>query len=437
MAELPEATERIQEKWVKMGLFRRKKKPKYVEEILEFGEEIDLRSRRRENKAKKSQKAMLAQEAGQGQPGSQQPQGPAQQQGGQKKSLATEYCEQIMAAAKNLEETKREYKVVTDYLTDIQKLENLPESEMKKIQDTAQNVLNLNDARDAYLNKSKTISDAQFAQMEQLEDEMPEIIRRLQGNESYQTTVKRDMQYLEGEREEWRYYQESVVNEENILRKSLYALLSVYVLAVLMAVILGMAMKFDIMMPFVAATLVTGAAGGIMVLRLQNDSVEIKKSQANINRAIVLLNKVKFKYVNVTNAVDYACEKYHVKNGYELSYIWDQYLEAVKEREKYQRTNDELDYFNDKLIRQLKKYQFYDARIWIHQAKALLDKKEMVEVKHELLVRRKKLRDGMEDQAETIRGARKEIESLVKNRPGGYEDVKELLDAVDNMCGIG
>ena len=103
----------------------------------------------------------------------------------------------------------------------------------------------------------------------------------------------------------------------------------------------------------------------------------------------------------------------------------------------YQRTNDELDYFNDKLIRQLKKYQFYDARIWIHQAKALLDKKEMVEVKHELLVRRKKLRDGMEDQAETIRGARKEIESLVKNRPGGYEDVKELLDAVDNMCGIG
>lgn len=420
-----------------MGLFRRKKKPKYVEEILEFGEEIDLRSRRRENKAKKIQKTMQAQEAGQGQPGSQQPQGPAQQQGGQKKSLATEYCEQIMAAAKNLEETKREYKVVTDYLTDIQKLENLPESEMKKIQDTAQNVLNLNDARDAYLNKSKTISDAQFAQMEQLEDEMPEIIRRLQGNESYQTTVKRDMQYLEGEREEWRYYQESVVNEENILRKSLYALLSVYVLAVLMAVILGMAMKFDIMMPFVAATLVTGAAGGIMVLRLQNDSVEIKKSQANINRAIVLLNKVKFKYVNVTNAVDYACEKYHVKNGYELSYIWDQYLEAVKEREKYQRTNDELDYFNDKLIRQLKKYQFYDARIWIHQAKALLDKKEMVEVKHELLVRRKKLRDGMEDQAETIRGARKEIESLVKNRPGGHEDVKELLDAVDNMCGIG
>ena len=40
-----------------MGLFRKKKKPQYVEEILEFGEEIDLRSQKRAEKAKKAQKA--------------------------------------------------------------------------------------------------------------------------------------------------------------------------------------------------------------------------------------------------------------------------------------------------------------------------------------------------------------------------------------------
>lgn len=412
-----------------MGLFKKKKKPEYVEEILEFGEEIDRRSRRRENKAKQSQKVKQN-------PNTSEHVKPNQEQG-QKKSLATEYCEQIMAAARNLEETKREYKIVTDYLTDIQTLENLPEEELKKIQETAQNVLNLNDARDAYLNKSKTISDAQFAQMEQLEDEMPEIIKRLQSNESYQTTVKRDMQYLEGEREEWRYYQDSLEQEENILRKLFYGLAGTYILAVGVIVILGIVMKFDIMMPFVIATLIAGALGGIMALRLQNDRMGLKKAQANINRAIVLLNKVKFKYVNITNAVDYACEKYHVKNGYELSYIWDQYLEAVKEREKYERTNDDLEYFNDKLIRQLQKYRFYDARIWIHQAKALLDKKEMVEVKHDLLMRRKKLRSGMESQVTDIRGARKEIEKLIKNRPGSNQEIKEILDSVDKMCGIG
>ncbi len=414
-----------------MGLFRKKKKPQYVEEILEFGEEIDLRSKRRAEKAKKIQKARQNAAAEQNRDN------PKGQEQKNKKSIATEYCEQIMDAARNLEETKREYKTVTDYLTDIQIIENLPETEFEKIQETAQNVLNLNEARDAYLNRAKTISDAQFVQMEQLENEMPEIIKRLQENEAYQNVVKRDMQYLEGEKQEWHYYQESLEQEKKLLHKLLYALIGVFAAAFAAIVILGLAMKFDIKMPFVAAALISGALGGMMVWRYQNDGMELKKAQANINRAIVLMNKVKFKYVNVTNAVDYACEKYHVKNSYELGYIWDQYLEAVKEREKYERTNDELEYFNDKLVRQLHAYRLYDARIWIHQAKALMDKKEMVEVKHELLVRRQKLRAGMESQAENIRTARKEIENLVKNRPGGSKEIKAILDSVDEMCGIG
>ncbi|MCI9175738.1 MAG: hypothetical protein HFH49_12505 [Lachnospiraceae bacterium] len=414
-----------------MGLFRKKKKPQYVEEILEFGEEIDLRSQKRAEKAKKAQKARQNAAAEQKKDS---PQGQSQEQ---KKSIATEYCEQIMDAARNLEETKREYKTVTDYLTDIQIIENLPETEFEKIQETAQNVLNLNEARDAYLNRSKTISDAQFVQMEQLEDEMPDIIKRLQENEAYQNVVKRDMQYLEGEKQEWHYYQESLEQEKKVLHRLLYALIGVFAAAVAAIVILGLAMKFDMKTPFVIAAFLSGALGGMMVWRYQNDGMELKKAQANINRAIVLMNKVKFKYVNVTNAVDYACEKYHVKNSYELSYIWDQYLEAVKEREKYERTNDELEYFNDKLVRQLHAYRLYDARIWIHQAKALMDKKEMVEVKHELLVRRQKLRAGMESQAENIRTARKEIENLVKNRPGGSKEIKAILDSVDEMCGIG
>lgn len=414
-----------------MGLFRKKKKPQYVEEILEFGQEIDLRSQRRAEKAKKNQKARQK-------TGNQQNQTAAPgQEAGQKKSIATEYCEQIMEAARNLDETKREYKTVTDYLTDIQIIENLPDSEFEKIQETAQNVLNLNKARDAYLNRTKTISDAQFVQMEQLENEMPEIIKRLQENEAYQNVVKRDMQYLEGEKQEWYYYQESLEQEKKVLHRLLYALIGVFAAAVIAIVILGLVMKFDIKMPFVIAALTAGALGGIMVWRYQNDGMELKKAHANINRAIVLMNKVKFKYVNVTNAVDYACEKYHVKNSYELSYIWDQYLEAVKEREKYERTNDDLEYFNDKLVRQLHAYRLYDARIWIYQAKALMDKKEMVEVKHELLVRRQKLRAGMESQAENIRTARKEIENLVKNRPGGSKEIKAILDSVDEMCGIG
>lgn len=149
-----------------------------------------------------------------------------------------------------------------------------------------------------------------------------------------------------------------------------------------------------------------------------------------------LLNKITFKYVNVTNAVDYACEKYHAKNSYELNYIWEQYLEEVRERDKYQKTNDELEYFNDKLMMILHRYRLYDTKIWIYQAQALLDKKEMVEVKHELLVRRQKLRATMEEQITNIQKAKRDILKIVKEHPGNEGEIKGILNSIDEMCGL-
>ena len=396
-----------------MGLFRKKKRPKYVDELWGGDAPSPLEPR------KKAEHEDA--------PGSQQD---------LQKNPAMEYCEQILTAAKALEETKRDYKTVTDYLTDIQKIEDLPEKEFSEIEDVAKHVVDLNKSRDAYLNKSRNISDAQFAQMEQLQDQMPDIIRRLKENEAYQTTVKRDMQYLEGEREEWRYYKDALEQESHVLRKLLIVLAGVFAAAAVLIAVLGMTLRFDITLPFLAATLVAAAIGIAMVWRLQNDSVDIKRSQANINRAITLLNKISFKYVNVTNAVDYACEKYHAKNSYELNYIWEQYLEELRERDKYQKTNDELEYFNDKLVMLLQQYRLYDAKVWIYQAQALLDKKEMVEVKHELIVRRQKLRATLESQIANIRKAQADIVKIVKERPGDEKEIKNILKSVDEICGL-
>ena len=127
-----------------MGLFKKKKKPKYVEEILEFEEQV------RPDEAEKT-----------GEPKVTKSQGPKQP----RKNPAIEYCEQILTAAKALEETKKEYGIVTDYLTDIQTIEDLPEGEFAEIQGIAQSITSLSESRDAYVNKAKTISDSQFAQM--------------------------------------------------------------------------------------------------------------------------------------------------------------------------------------------------------------------------------------------------------------------------------
>ncbi len=404
-----------------MGLFRKKKRPKYVDELWGYDGTPAQAPEPQGNKAAAKSKSREAVQKHTAKP---------------EKNVAMEYCEQILTAAKALEETKRDYKTVTDYLTDIQKIEELPEKEFAEIQEVAQNVMELNKSRDSYLNKSKNISDSQFAQMEQLSDQMPAIIKRLKENEAYQNTVKRDMQYLEGEREEWRYYKEALEQESHVLRRLLMVLAGVFVAGAILIITLGLVIPFDITLPFLIETFVVALIGIGMVWRLQNDGTDIKRSQLNINRAITLLNKITFKYVNVTNAVDYACEKYHAKNSYELNYIWEQYLEEVREREKYQKTNDELEYFNDKLMMMLHRYHLYDTKIWIYQAQALLDKKEMVEVKHELLVRRQKLRATMEEQIANIQKAKKDILKIVNEHPGNESEIKGILKSLDEMCGL-
>lgn len=352
------------------------------------------------------------------------------------KHAVVEYCDHIITAAKDLEETKQEYKEVTNYLTDIQIIEELPLTELHKIQETAQSLQKLNETRNSYGKKARTISDAQFAQMEQVEDEIPDAISRLKANESYQSVVKRDMQYLEGEKSEWHFYQEALEKECSILKRIMYGLAGIFVISVVVVVILSQIIRMDLPAILFVIILIAGGAGGGMFWRLQNNEREIKKAQVSINRAITLLNKVKLKYVNITNAVDYACEKYHVKNSYEMNYIWEQYIEAVTEQEKYQRTNEELEYFNSKLIRDLHAYHLYDAKVWIHQPQALLNKKEMTQVQQELQVRRQKLKSRIEYQISNIQTSKREIENLIKGS-GLYEkEIKDILNSLDRICGI-
>ena len=152
-----------------------------------------------------------------------------------------------------------------------------------------------------------------------------------------------------------------------------------------------------------------------------------------MNRAIILLNKVKFRYVNVTNAVDYAREKFHVKNAYEFNYIWEQYLNELKEREKFQQANEDLDYYNTKLVRLLKRYRLYDANVWVNQSSALVDKKEMVEVKHNLIVRRQKLRSRIEYNADSIRSKRAEVDRLLKKEKVDTQEIRQIIDSIDRL----
>lgn len=344
-----------------------------------------------------------------------------------------ERLEQMIEVTKEIEDEKTEYRLVTSYLNDVQLLEDMPEEERKQITDVALNVVQLNAARTEFLNSAKKLSDAQFAQMEQQEADMPDAIRRFTANEMYRDTLKKDMKYLEREKSEWNLRKEYLGHQQKSLKNVLYIVVGLAATAAVAFVILQIILEMDFYYGWMGLIFVTALVVCGLYLKIQNDGSEIATAERNLNRAILLQNKVKIKYVNIENAVDYTCEKYHVRSAKELEDQWQYYLEAVREREKYQRTNEDLEYFNGRLVRVLSKYRLYDAQVWVTQAVALVDPKEMVEVKHSLIERRQKLRGRIEYNLGIVKEQKAEAEQLLDKVGAMRPQVEKILFAIDKL----
>lgn len=329
-------------------------------------------------------------------------------------NIIMDRCEQIMQNAREIDDGKKEYYIVTSYLNDIELIENLAPDQAEEIQKAADYVAKLNQARDQFLNTSKRISDAQFKMIQSQEEQIPDAIKNLRMNEEYQATVKRDMQYLEGEKQEWEILKKEKRRLRKRLRKASFMLFFAAATAAALVLVLSMGFDYDLQYAWIGVIAAALFGSAYIIFRLESSRRDIQQAEININYAILLLNKVKIKYVNITNAVDYGRDRFHVRDSREFEYQWEMYQNAMREQEKYRKTNEDLNYYYDKLVKLLKKCGLYDSRVWIEQPQALVDQKEMVEIKHDLLVRRQKLRSKIAYNLDIVKKERSEIINMLK-----------------------
>lgn len=318
-------------------------------------------------------------------------------------------CEQMIDAAREFEDAKNEYGRVCSYLKDIEIVENLGEKDRKLVAELAGNVAKLNEARTELLNTEQKISDAQFALMQEYEDDIPKSIKLLATNEKYLSTINRDLKTLEGEKTEWEIAKDSCKNEMKQLRRLAILLIVVFAIAALSCLVTSQTTGADTSMVMAVSAFVAALLGGYIFLKYQDCQREIQKCDVNRNYAITLENRVKLKYVNMKNAVDYACEKYHVRNAEEFGQTYELFQETVKEREKFRRTNDDLEFYNEKLVETLQRFNLYDEKMFVNYAKAIVNNEEMVELKHDLVARKQKLRSRMEYNLKVISELKRDI----------------------------
>ena len=346
------------------------------------------------------------------------------------KTFLSEQCERIQHSVAELEDARHEYDIVTKYLTDMQIIDEIPQEEKSKIKDIASNILTMKQSREVSMKIQKKISDSQFVHFARIKEEIPTAMKHLKENEDYQNQLKRDLDILEGEKASWLHDKKHLEHELVWIKKLAVIMFVVFAATMGMLIMVYITVKKDLSTILLLAVTVTAIGAFVLFIRRQNDEHLIKQAIVNYNYAIKLQNKVKYRYVSVTNAVDYAKEYYHVKNSYDFSYQWDQYLDAIKEKERLDKTNDDLSYFYGLLMRQLDVFHLYDRNIWETQVIALVEPKEMVELRHELVLRRQKLRLRIETQFQELENTKSEF-IMIMEKNSLYDD--ELLKIIKMM----
>lgn len=341
-------------------------------------------------------------------------------------------CEQMIDISRELEDTRSEYQIVTNYLNDIQIIENLTKEEKAPLVDLATKVSRLEKERSEFLKTEKRLSETQFSQLQAEEDELPGIIRRMQANETYLDAIKKDMSYLEGEKLQWSMQRSEGRTQVRLMRKFSVYLLAIYATLSALFLILGFVTGHGSRVPMLVGTALAAVLGVFILVRYQDAVKDVRQAEVNKNRAVTLENHVKIKYVNIKNALDYACEKYHTKGSKELTQLYELYLEEMRERERQRQNNDRLEESTRELIASLQERHLYDAKVWENHANAIIDPREMVELKHDLITRRQKLRERIEYNITTLSDMKKEIlgnmDQLGANGPYVWDILRKLED---------
>lgn len=344
-----------------------------------------------------------------------------------KASSAADYCDQILETSRQLEELKVEYQAVTSYLTDMQKIERIPEEEREELNDAARKIITLTRERAKYQNKTRKITDIQYKNIAKYEDIMPFEVSKMIKNESYNITIKNDMRYLEGEKGSLQYQKEESIQNQTYLRNiSIVTCVSVLLLFVVFLVIQSM-FEVNTQIPFLLTIVMALVAVVYIFVNEKKNRSNLHLVERKFNRAITLLNKVKIKYINNTNELDYSYQKYMVNSSAELNYLWEQYLKAKEEEKHYTKNSEELEYYNKELIKLLRRHEISDPDIWIYQAVAIIDSKEMVEVRHRLNVRRQKLRERIDYNNSFKQKSIDMVNKYINRSPENKEEIMELV----------
>lgn len=335
--------------------------------------------------------------------------------------LADELADQMQFLRTRQEQTKYEFEEVSKYLSDIRLLETMSESNRAMITDAARMIEGLDNERISYQNGKSMVTREQYKTMEMYEKEIPRKIKELEKQEEYLDLVRDDMRNLEGEKGSIGYAREQAEEKRNFLVKLTYGIIFAVLLIFIVLIVLMDRTGKDFTIPFLLTGIAGAAYAAYFIHEHRSCGTQIKKNDYMLNRANVLLNKVKIKFVNTTNALDYSYEKYGVNSARDMRYIWENYKHEKEEEMRYRKNSQLLAGYEENLERLLKELKFAKPDAWISQPDVLINRGELADFKDAVSNRRNKLKAQLDFNVRQQDTTMNEIEAL-KNKYDRFRD---------------
>ncbi len=343
----------------------------------------------------------------------------------------TDCLERMAEANREFGMLQEEYGLVTAYLTDLEELEALPEAEKEKLEITARKLRNVEREYEQFAGRDNQMEDAVYYQLKSRETELEEGIAKIREAEQYGTLIKQDLQRLDGEKHAYDYRKNELKGiMENLKGMSVIFLTAMVICLVLLAV-LQLVLQMQTQIGYFIAVIAAALALTVLAVKYMDADRELERVQRTANRLIQLQNKVKIRYVNNTNLLEYLYMKYGVESGKKLEKLYRQYQNEKEQRKQFAEAEARREYYREQLLSQMTHYHIrYPERI-SGQAAVILDHKELVEARHELILRRQSLRKQIEYNENVLKEARQEIRDLVTAYPRYAAEITDMIDMID------
>ena len=343
------------------------------------------------------------------------------------KRYVTECCQSVVDADRQIEKCRKEYQNVTESLLDIQRIERIEGEDKKEVLDLAGQIVKLTRERNQYKNRNLTISEAAIRRLDPYEEELVDEIKKMYEQEAYQKALDGDLEKLHAEKKKIRKEKEDIVEKQHALKVMAKFLIALILSLFVLFVAIYFALETDMTFPYLATVLLAAISATVLFIESNKNRRDMTMADRKLDKAIGLLNRVKIKCVNNLNVMEYNHEKFGVKNASDFEKIWGEYCKEKEYEKKFVENTEQLNFYCEQLIKMLKKYEIRDREIWLSQVLAIIDPREMVEIRHGLNAQRQRLRERIEYNEEVKKEFIQSIDRLLQQNA---ENKEELLSIV-------